>query len=420
MLRSDFEDYYLWALLDEIEQLVAEIRDQNSPPDQPYLEAIGFVSDYIRGFRSLSSTEVALFSPAMLDSVANVLPPVRDNLAVRVEQGPENPQAVMNAYAQIEAALPSLGTWPKPYAKGRQVQQMTTLFEDLLERQRLSVEALSASHDELRSQMADFRAGIDAKTSEAVAELEKILATARETAQEMETDRARVDTLLTNASETVASLQEKNAGAFANWREEQAQRFQEHFGQFQRQIEEREATSSRLLASLEQAEGDYRNLAAASSTDKLAGHYKTDAENSRRAGVRAYWGAIAVLAATAAALIFFTGSVGGTGQVNWEHLVLKISIGAIGAGAATIIVRLANRFLTTSAASKRMELELRTFNPFFANVDKEIVDTARVDLVDRSFGRAYGVVDGDATNDEVIPVSVLSQIVNSLSKLLGR
>ncbi len=65
-----------------------------------------------------------------------------------------------------------------------------------------------------------------------------------------------------------------------------------------------------------------------------------------------------------------------------------------------------------------MDLELRSFGPFLANVtEKDNVDAARIELLDRAFGKAYGAPDAD-DKEEVVQVSTIMQIINAASKLV--
>ena len=58
-----------------------------------------------------------------------------------------------------------------------------------------------------------------------------------------------------------------------------------------------------------------------------------------------------------------------------------------------------------------MALELQTFGPFLANVkDKNTVDGARLELVDRAFGKSYVPNDGDSSTDAV-PVTAFAHIL---------
>ena len=67
-----------------------------------------------------------------------------------------------------------------------------------------------------------------------------------------------------------------------------------------------------------------------------------------------------------------------------------------------------------------MGLELQTFDPFLANVSEAaMVDTARLELVDRAFGKSY-VPTESSKEEDVIAVSTMSQILGAITKVVGR
>jgi hypothetical protein len=88
--------------------------------------------------------------------------------------------------------------------------------------------------------------------------------------------------------------------------------------------------------------------------------------------------------------------------------------------AAAVAVRVGGRFLAQASQTKQKELEFRAFEPFTANVgDREAVDTARLELVDRSFGRTASASSDDGKSDAV-EVSTLARLLESLGKFVGR
>lgn len=107
-------------------------------------------------------------------------------------------------------------------------------------------------------------------------------------------------------------------------------------------------------------------------------------------------------------------------RTEWGRIVIRVALGGLLGSAAAVVVRLGGRFLAQAAAAKRMELELRTFEPFLANVKKrESVDQARLEIVDRSFGRAYETRT-TADKEDSVELSALGQITDTISKLLPK
>jgi hypothetical protein len=77
-------------------------------------------------------------------------------------------------------------------------------------------------------------------------------------------------------------------------------------------------------------------------------------------------------------------------------------------------------FLRQAAGYQRLAMELRTMGPFLSAVaDRESVDQARLDLINRTFGQAYAPSKDDKPDDS-IPVSVLQQLLALLTKTATR
>jgi hypothetical protein len=181
-----------------------------------------------------------------------------------------------------------------------------------------------------------------------------------------------------------------------------------------RAIDNALTNASGALKSLKEKETEYANISAAAGGAKLANEFNTEATSGQELGLRLYMigFGVLVLAALPLVLWLFWPPISQQGDGIWPHFLIRISLGVLGASAATVLIRLGSRFVTGATASKRMALELQTFGPFLANVkDKETVDSARLELVDRAFGKSYAPGESDS-KDDAVPVSAFAHILD--------
>jgi hypothetical protein len=81
---------------------------------------------------------------------------------------------------------------------------------------------------------------------------------------------------------------------------------------------------------------------------------------------------------------------------------------------------LGNRSLHRANDSKKVELELRAIGPFLEGVvDQPIVQQAKVDFVNRTFGQA-SPEQPDLSGGELLNVTALGRVIDVLAKLIGR
>jgi hypothetical protein len=220
VLRSDFDNHPLWALLNDIEAQLSPIASENDPAETPDIERIKFQVAHVRGFRDLVPTHVALFSPSMLDTTQAQWAPVSSSLTTRTQSGPGNPGPVASAATEAENALVSLGPWPRPYARGAQVNQMNTLFESLMEAQRQAIERLVARHEEFAKQVTDFGTEVDEKRDEAVTRASEITTELTNLETQIAADKAVITNAVAAAEKSVVDLTEVNTTRFNNWKKE--------------------------------------------------------------------------------------------------------------------------------------------------------------------------------------------------------
>jgi hypothetical protein len=419
MLRSDFESHGLWGQLGRARALADVIRDEHQPSDLPYLETLDLYAKYLAEFRELSATFSFAFTGPMLDPMMTEWVGVGNSLDLRIANGPSYWSYVQTASQQAEGSLMYIGPWPRPFARGRQVSSQQTLYEGLLETQRQSIAALEAEHAALRAEVAAYRTQVGEDRDAAVQAVADLIVQADAVAETVDGQKARIDTVVTDGLQAVSEIPKSNEAAYGEWIKDRATKFESDFAPLGSSLEAMLEEGTAKLELLRTTESEYNKLVSAVGAGTLAKDFMREARWGRVAGIAGYALGILLLGVAALPLAYLLDTSNNVGP-TWQQIVLRLSIGVLGASAATVSIRLGGRFIASANANKRMELELRAFYPFLAKVeDRESVDLASIQLVDRTFGKSYAP-ESPEKDEETLPVSTFSQIIASVAKLVGR
>ncbi|MCU1585563.1 MAG: hypothetical protein JWM49_2119 [Microbacteriaceae bacterium] len=419
LLRSEFEENPIWAVLDAVDKRLDTIAGDEQLNEIAPSELLRVLVTHVRSFRALSTTSPLLFTTAMLGGVQGFFDMVVSSLDTRIQQGIGGFTYLTDAVANAEGSLPALAPWPRPYAKGAQIQATTTMYEELLEAQRKSVEVLEATHKRLREQVAELSTSTAAEHAAVSAQLTTILAEAQAAVATVDAEKARIDKVVSDGLASIAALEKDNTERYKSWQDERAESFTQDFQGLRSAIEADRDTAAAALAKLVETNRQYENLTTLAAGDLIAGAFQREARWGRVAGLIAYGIGFAFLGLGSIPLLMLLAHSPDTanGAPDWGSIVVRVSIAVLAGSAATVVITLGARFVKNANLSKRMDLELRSFGPFLANVrDTDPVDAARIELLDRAFGNAYGEADTDS-KEEVVQVSTLMQLINGASKL---
>lgn len=419
MHRQEFEGHAIWAQIDVALEWVEKIKaTQPGAVEVPLVLRIEFLLKHVASFKSLASTSSALFNEPLIAPVHGSIGQIISQLQHR-QSNVSYMNYTDNALANAEAMLTQVGLWPRPYARGAQVQQITTLYEDLIETQAQQIFAFEARYDETRAKMDKLVSDFDAKKAEVENVFELYRADALAIAGSVDHEKSRIDDVVQKGLEKVSELQGKNSEAFAEWKDDISGQLETYTNEQKSAIDKALTNAANALKSLKEHETEYANISTAAGGAKLANEFNAEATSAQELGLKLYTIGFGVLVLAAAPLVLwlFWPPENQPGDGIWQHFLIRISLGVLGASAATVLIRLGSRFVTGATASKRMALELQTFGPFLANVkNKETVDSARLELVDRAFGKSYAPGDSDS-NDDAVPVSAFSHIVELMKAI---
>lgn len=423
MLRAEFDNHPLWAVLNAVEDQLNQIADQHQPDELANVERVRVQIAYVRSFDVVASTRSAFFHASMLANVQGVWDQVHASLATRVANGIGYANYVQQGADQAETGLLQMAPWPRPYGKGGEVKQMNTLFEQLLEAQRISIDALAKEHEKLRNEIVDYDGQVEAKRDEvntALAGAQTTLAALELTIEEQKTE---LSTAVGEATTAVEALTEKNSKAYKEWRAEREAEFKDDFQPLRNDIAAQLESAHAEYEELIGAKEKYTKLVSAIAADEVASRFETEAGWGRKAGNWFYvlGFALLVLAAVPLVWLVFEAGKASDGSVNWTAIISRVAIGVLAGSAATVAIRLGSRLIANANAVKRMELELRAIGPFLANVsEKPMVDEAFIDLVGKAFGNTYAETTNPGatkeSGDDKVSVTTVAQLLDLVEK----
>ncbi|WP_435746007.1 hypothetical protein [Microbacterium sp. PMB16] len=422
MLRSDFDSHALWGVLDRIDDQLTAIVDEHQPAEMPFIERIKAQMAYVRSFDVVASTRAAFFHPQMLAPVQTVWESVENSLSTRVGSGIDYANYLQQAADQAEAGLLQMAAWPRPYGRGGEVNQMNTLFEQLLEAQRISIDALNTEHEKLRNEMTDYDARVESKRDAVSAELLEAQAKLESLQATIEEQKSELTVAVAEAESAVEALDEKNSAAYKEWRSAREAAFNEDFQPLRDSAAKRLDAAEAEYAELIGAKEKYTKLVSAIAADEVASQFESEADWGRRVGNRFYLLGFALLlvATVPLILLIFDGTKSDDGTVDWTAIITRAAIGILAGSAATVAIRLGSRLINNANAIKRMELELRAIGPFLANVsEKPKVDDAFIELVGKAFGNTYAETTstgGKDSTDDKTSVTTLAQLLELIDK----
>lgn len=419
--RQAFEEHTVWAQIEDALERVKEVQDTQPPAEEiPLLLRVEFLLKHVASYKSLASTSSALFNEALIAPVQSTVGQIISHFQQR-QASYSHRSYSDNALAAAESLLLQIALWPRPYARGAQVQQITTLYEDLIETQAQQITAFEVRYDETRAKMEGLVSEFAAKKAEVESVFEAYRADALVISDAVDHEKGRIDDVVQKGLEKVNDLQGKNAEAFEEWKDDLNAELDTYINEQKRVVDKALTYAGDALQNIKDLEKEYANISTAAGGAKLAHEFDNEATKAQRLGLGLYAVGFVVLVAAAAPLVLWLiwPPASQSGEGLWQHFLIRISLGVLGASAATVLIRLGSRFVTGATASRRMALELQTFGPFLANVkNKEDVDGARLELVDRAFGKSYAPGDSES-NDDAVPVSAFSHIAELVKAVNG-
>ncbi|MHA7292903.1 hypothetical protein ACX80G_03385 [Arthrobacter sp. HLT1-21] len=416
MQREQFDSHQIWAATRTALDRAREIEPLDDVESKE-LERIQFIMDYVMSHQDMGTVYAAFFTQQMLDTPLPYVTQVNEMLAYRHATAGHRAQTTQ-AVPQAEAMLFYMASWPRRYAKGGQVNQMSTLFENLLERQAEELEARKSKQAEVIRHLNKLQEAGDERADEVRSALSDLETVGRKVSIQIEAASGRIDEVVQNGLTTIDGLKQKNSEMFQDWVEGIDAEWRDDYKKYFDAIAAKRKRADEELESLKATVAEHEKLTSLSAADTLAQHFMKQAASSSWISLGLFVLGFLFLIAAAVPFGILLTEAGDLSDTSWPGIVLRLSFGVLAGSAATVAIRLGGRFSNEATASKRMEMELRTFGPFLATVaEQKDVDTARLELIDRAFGKSYVTQLSNKADEDTVPVSGLTQIIEAIGRL---
>ncbi|MGV0110536.1 hypothetical protein [Arthrobacter sp. CP30] len=418
MKRSEFDSHPLWKMVEDALDQVESIEPVDGD-EAVELERIQFLLDYVLSHREMGTAYAAFFTGPMLDSLVSHVQQVSSYMANRVSTTQYRAHTT-SAIPYAESLLVDMAPWPRRYAKGAAVTQMNTLFEDLLEMQAKHLKQQEVRQANVLQRFDSIEDSMLEKQNATQVSLGRVEASAMKVSDQIVAASTRIDQVVQTGLETIDGMKAQNSDAFKEWRVQTDNQWKADYNRIEKDLVLRNAQADDALLKLQGTISDYEKLSSLGAADVLAKHFATASRNARLSSSGLFvLGFIFLIAAAIPFIPLILTAV--DSPPSWESIGVRASFGVLAGSAAAVAIRLGSRFSNEATAGKRMEMELRTFGPFLAtNADQENVDSARLELVDRAFGKSYIAHLGAKPDEDTVPVSGLTDIINAISRVTGK
>jgi len=412
MDKSTYQDHPLWTSVEEFEQALsrAEERGESVAEAGPPLDRLRYVVAAIKSHSDPS--DPAAYANATLTATQNALANVLPELQNYASNG--NITHLTNADTHADGVLHSLGTWPSSFLRGGAATQANKTFENY----RSSAEAALAS---VREANESLLAQLTAQKEETGQAIESLKAELAQLTSKISEDESRLDTALTTNNEAFTAAQSERGESFKEWLDAKSEAFQGSAQPHLDTLETLQSDGQRIYEKIDALRDGTEKVAGLASADLLAGKFEKYARDQWRAGITAVVAGFLALAAGLAFVIWTLQGIGTDEAVSWQYTSLKIGATLTIVGAAAVAFRLGSQFISRSANSKRLELELRAIGPFFADIeDPDALKEAKKDFVARSFGKGWDTQEGEGELSSSQMTTVVQHLVDAVRTLANR
>lgn len=381
-----FKAHGIWAEADGVSETIDDINlSDEMVPVAARAEAI---AGHVLSFRT--SAHAALLSAQMLSAPVSHLANVRNYLDNgRYDYADRELDSVLGVVSQWGTLLP-------PAKQAEQARAATEALTQVIERR---LRKFSDQEQRFAHEASTLTVQVQT-ASERLKEIESATQSALAAQQEKFTEAqlSRIDAHKEEVKETARDLSQMLEVS------------KDLVGSWETELKENAERAQRKLESIEKIVG---KTAAAI----LARDHGTYANREFAFGLVAYvvgiagivWGATVVLSGLA--------EVQASAEtVTWQWLAAKLSFGAIVGAGSTVAFRLGGRFIKSSTAMKRRELELRAIIPFLAEVDPKKAEDAKLAFLDRTFGREPEEPQKKSDpSEEAIPASLFERVATIIT-----
>ncbi|GHF60972.1 hypothetical protein FHX82_002721 [Amycolatopsis bartoniae] len=332
-----------------------------------------------------------------------------------------NVQHLHNMNSHLDQVLNLYGSWPIITAKGGAAAQANRTFKEY---RRLAEKAI----DDLRSQLKDMghelsnQANLDqARQHQAQTRLSELEDEVGKLTNKISADESRLDSALTTSNEAFSESQRRRQEEFEQWIKEQGDNMTElakpSLDATSAAKNEAEATLQDIL----KLHKDVEKVSGKATAAILAKDYGSYSTREWVSGILFYFLGFGILGFVAWHLIQTLGQISIISTPSWQYVSLKLGVTVTAAVAAGVSFRVASAAISRAGTNKRVQLELGTIGTFLADVnDEERVKQAKMEFVDRMFGRAWETRVENASAKESSELTIIEKFIELTGKFTGK
>ncbi len=400
---SRFRDHAVWQQLGTLDVRLAETESWADQSD-PNLVAIRWLASALHSHQDPADS--LPYPLSILDGLNNNLAGI--NTALTDANTSEHIANLGTVGSQIDSATQQVGVLP-PVTNRDPARQASRTFLEYRESVEGALTRLNSRASEIKRLLQQHAKEAKEQGTDADQRLTALKASVDQLQAKIAQDETRLDAALTNTNDSFNQAQTARDGTFSDWLEQRS-------SEFETGLDDIKSRSQQRLTEIEELHAAVEKVSGKAAAAILAKDYGTYSTREWWSGVVAYVLGFATLLGLGIYLIQTVSNVSKDEQVSWQYVALKLGLTATAIAVATVAFQFGGHALSRANSNKRVQLELGTIGSFLADVDDEAaVQKAKLDFVDRMFGRAWDQKPSPVT-DGTVNVSAFGKLVDVLLK----
>ncbi|GAB3706034.1 hypothetical protein GCM10027598_07900 [Amycolatopsis oliviviridis] len=416
--QAQFEGHPLWQVTDELQSHFEENESAISSGNGEIGEQIRYCLAFISPHKTL--TDPAPYSMLALSNTQSFLSQTLQEVRNYVSNN--NTAHLQNASSYLDQAVHSFSAWPVINAKGGAAALANRAFKEYRDSAEAAIARLLESNNEQSNRISEILNEANQERERLAEKLRSLSDQIDRTEQRIAQDETRLDTALVTNSEAFTNSQQRNKESFDAWLSKQGEELTERAQPHLSQVETLKTNAEGHLNEIEELHKSVEKASSKAAAAILAKDYGSYSTREWVSGVVAYAFGFAVLVGLGIYLVRTFGQVSSTFSPTWQYVILKLGITVTGAIAAGVAFQFGSHALTRASTNKRVQLELGTIGAFLSDVeDSSKVERAKLDFVDRMFGRTWeGGDQTDKSSQGANGVNTLDKMLELVTKIRGQ
>ncbi len=409
MQKQAFDTHPLWKSLDALQDALDKADSRDEAGAATSLGAIRYLISLLRSHDEPNDT--APYSLAGLNAVNSNLPNVTNEVTNYANNG--NIAHLSNAENYADSILNQIGSWPTSLLKGGAAAQANKVFSEYRDDATTAIKFLRESNASLREQLASQR-------QESSSALDALKSEIAELSGKIKQDETRLDSALTSNNDAFIAKQTERQEKFAEWLEHQTEQLDAKAMTDLSEVTHIRGRAEAQLAEIEKLHADVEKVSSKAAAAILAKDYGTYSTREWASGVIAYVLGFGLLVSMGFYLVTTIGSLAKDETVSWQYVALKVGLTITALAASGVAFQFGSHALSRANTNKRVQLELGAIGTFLADVDdEEQVKKAKVDFVNRMFGRAWDEKPVTEAAEGAVDLGTLARLADVLGRIQG-